>query len=270
MAEERQDLEERNEPEAVFEEVRERRPRKVYKGMWGPLEMATVGVSLLFFILVAGGYLLVVLPEVRQLESNRARRDDLDRELREARRKFGNISNTETQVSNLIKSAEDFEATFLLEESIGKTAIYQRLNGLIFAFGLTNSTGPDYTPIEITEDERREGADQQAESGRGRFQSIFPGIYVTMTVEGSYVNLRRFLNEVENSNEYIVISTVELEPSETEEGAAPPAGAVNAVADPEPGGRVRGKVVSLRLELAAYFQRANEKKLLTGGLESAQ
>lgn len=249
-----------------------RRKKTVYKGMWGTLEMAAVGISLLFLLAVIAGYLLFVLPESRELEANRARRDQLDTELAAANKKFGDMTTTEGQVAKLVASAEDFEVRFLQEESIGRTAIYQRLNGLINAFGLVNSTGPDYTPIEMSEGEQRgAGGNERAQSGRAKYQSLFPGIYVTMTVEGSYVNLRRFLSEIENSNEYIVISSIELEPSETEESTTTgDAQATTASANPaaqasgsDTLGRTRGKVVSLRLELAAYFQRENEKKVLT-------
>ncbi|HUF03307.1 MAG TPA: GspMb/PilO family protein [Aridibacter sp.] len=257
--------------ETVEELPARRRKQTVYKGMWGSLEMAAVGISLLFLLSVIAGYLLFVLPESRELEANRARRDQLVTELAAANRKFGNMTTTEGQVAKLVASAEDFEVRFLQEETIGKTAIYQRLNGLINAFGLVNSTGPDYTQIEISDEERRAGANERAQSGRAKYQSLFPGIYVTMTVEGSYMNLRRFLNEIENSNEYIVISSIELEPSETEESTTTEetqatTASTNSAAQgarDDTRGRTRGKVVSLRLELAAYFQRVNEMKILT-------
>ncbi|REJ77423.1 MAG: hypothetical protein DWQ47_13660 [Acidobacteria bacterium] len=267
-----QDFEESTENEVIVEETVEelppqRRRKRVYKGMWGSLEIGAVGVSLLVLLAVIAGYLLFVLPEARELEANRERRDDLETELREENRKFGDMATTETRVARLVSSAEDFEVRFLQDESIGKTAVYQRLNALIGAFGLVNSSGPDYTPIEVSEEERRAGTNERTQSGRTKYQSLFPGIYVTMTVEGSYVNLRRFLNEVENSNEYIVISSVELEPSESEEpsssGPEATAGSVVTPVRDDTQGRTRGKVVALRLEIAAYFQRENEKKLLT-------
>jgi hypothetical protein len=247
---------------------RHNRPKKVYAGMWGPLEIVAVGIASFLLLAAIALYLGFVIPENRQLENTRARRDSVEKDLSEAKRKFGDISNTETQVTKLIASAEDFESRYLQEESVGKTAIYQRLNGLMSAFGLVNSSGPDYTPIEISEDERRQGPNERTERGRSKFQSLFPGIYVTMTVEGSYVNLRRFLSEIENSNEFIVISTIELEPSEGENsGAAPnPPTVDSATVQPikkSETGRTRGTVVSLRLELAAYFQRSNEQRLLT-------
>lgn len=252
----------------TVEEPAAPRKKKVYKGMWGPLEIFAVGASLLILILVIAGYLVLVFPESRQLEANRARRDDLEKELARENRKFGSITSTENRVSELVSSAEDFESRFLREESVGKTAVYQRLNSLIDAFGLVNSTGPDYVPLELSENERRAGANQESQSGRSRFQSLFPGIYITMTVEGSYLNIRKFLNELENSSEYMVISSIELEPSEAE-GSTTATGEPGAatVADKQLNegekGRTRGRVVSLRLELAAYFQRSNESKLST-------
>ena len=65
-------------------------------------------------------------------------------------------------------------------------------------------------------DERRGGQESEAERGRTKFQSLFPGVYVTMTVEGSYQNLRRFIRELETGNQFVVISAVEFQPSETE------------------------------------------------------
>lgn len=246
-------------------------PKKVYKGMWGTVEIVTVGLSLLLLTVAVGGYLFFTMPATRELQSNRESRDALEKELADANRKFGDISSTESQVAKLVSSAEDFEARYLLEESTGKTAIYQRLNSLIGGFGLVNSTGPDYVPIAVSEEERREGQNERTQAGRSRFQSLFPGVYVTMTVEGSYVNLRRFLNEIENSGEYIVISTIELEPSEAGESAGPAAdpGVTTVSADQGDSGRTRGKVVSLRLELAAYFQRNAGDKLLTASAPSA-
>lgn len=247
------------------------RPKKVYKGMWGTAEIATVGLALFLLTAAVAGYLFFTMPATRELQTNRESRDALEKELAEADRKFGDISSTETQVAKLVSSAEDFEARYLLEESTGKTAIYQRLNSLIGGFGLLNSTGPDYVPIAVSEDERRQGENERTQAGRSRFQSLFPGIYVTMTVEGSYVDLRRFLNEIENSSEYIVISTIELEPSESEDSAGPVAdpGATTVSADRGDSGRTRGKVVSLRLELAAYFQRNAEDKLMTAAAPPA-
>ncbi|HEX8638102.1 MAG TPA: hypothetical protein VF692_08575 [Pyrinomonadaceae bacterium] len=192
------------------------RPRKVYGGMWGQTEIATVGVGLLAILTVILLFVFLVIPAKKELEANRAERDRLERELTTARSRYGSITSTEAGVARLISSVDDFETRFLPSATNGRTAIYQRINGLISAYGLTNTTGPDYAPLEIA-DRGNDGQASEEESGRAKFQSIFPGVYVTATLEGSYQNLRRFIREIETSDQFVVVSAVELEPSENNE-----------------------------------------------------
>lgn len=269
------------------------RPRKVYGGMWGPLEIAAFAVSLIVFLGVVGFYLLFVAPSSRKVEEMRAERDRLEQELISARSKYGNITNIETEVGKLVSSVSDFESTYLPVAANGQTALYQRLNGLIAAYSLTNTNGPNYAPLVL--DERQNGEQAEQERGRAKFRSIFPGVYVTMSVEGSYQNLRRFINDIETSNEFVIISSVELEPTETKKplrdpslpqenmqaqqynnpygrnpmgGVDPRNPAVRGPVQPvqpvpqQPQadtnkGKTHGETVSLRLEMAAYFRRPN-------------
>ena len=261
------------------------RPRKVYTGMWGQAEIVTVGLASLAVLAVILIYIFLVVPSGRDLDQARSERDRLEKELTSAQAKYGNIANTETQVAKLVTSVGDFETRFLPIESTGKTALYQRLNNLIAGYGLVNTSGPDFMPLEIA----GQGQEGQNEAGRGRakYQSLFPGVYVSVTLDGPYQNLRRFIRDIETGNEFVVISSVELEPSDTEQKrdagttpqAAPAAaqvqnpngfpgfpGAVNPTAVPQdapvqhqtgPRGRTRGETVSLRIEMAAYFRRPN-------------
>jgi hypothetical protein len=267
------------------------RPRKVYGGMWGPMEIAAFAVSLIILLGVFGLYLFFVAPSSRKLEETRAERDRLEQELVSARSKYGDITSTETQVSKLVTSISDFESTYLPIASNGQTALYQRLNGLIAAYSLTNTNGPNYSPLAMNEGQNQNGDQNEQERGRSKFKSIFPGVYVTMTVEGSYQNLRRFINDIETSNEFVIISSVELEPTETKKkkeaadqptqeqpqqfnnpyagntmrgfnpnGPMPRPQAQPVQQQPQvdiPQGKTHGETVSLRLEMAAYFRRAN-------------
>ena len=271
--------------------VPKNRPRKVYAGMWGQVEIATVGIALLAILTTILLFVFIVLPAQKELEANRAKRDELERQMMSARSKYGSITSTEARVAELVESVTNFEDRYLFNSSIGKTALYQRINGLIASYGLTNTTGPDYVPLEI---DTRQNAQQteEAQSGKDKYRSIFPGEYVTMTVEGSYQNLRRFIREIETSNQFVVISAVELEPSEGEDkqnqqtvvqqttmpnpATRPnqpvtqgfPNQGVNETYARPPGmmqqqpvtakparGRMHGETVSLRLEMAAYFRR---------------
>ncbi len=194
--------------------VPKNRPRRVYAGMWGQSEIATVGLGMLAILAVVILVVLVVLPAQKELEKNKAERNRLETELIASRGKYGTITTTEARVAELITSVDDFESRFLPVGTIGKSALYQRINGLIGAYGLVNTTGPDYAPLQIADNRR--GQETESERGRSKFQSLFPGVYVTMTVEGSYQNLRRFIREMETGNQFVVISAVELEPAESE------------------------------------------------------
>lgn len=242
------------------------RPRKVYGGMWGPMEIATVGVGMLTVLAAILFWLFIVGPSTRELEENRAERDRLEQELASAKAKYGNINDTQTRVNELVASVDNFESTYLLAASNGRTSLYQRLNGLIAAYGLVNTNGPSYAPLETLDVTEQNQTDD--ERGRSKFRSLFPGVYVTMTVEGPYGNLRRFIREIETGNEFVVISAIELAPSETESKSGGntdgPVTTINPVTGmpeqvmPESRqsrGRTTGERVALRMEMAAYFQR---------------
>lgn len=254
------------------------RPRKVYSGMWGQPELITVGLAMLAVLTVILIYLFVVIPANTELEQNLAERDRLRDELTSSQQKYGGIENTQTHVATLMSSVDDFEARYLPIAVNGKTALYQRINGLISSNNLVNTAGPDYSPLETI----AQGENDESEEGRGRskHRSLFPGVYVTMTVEGSYQNIRRFIREVETGGDFVVVSSVELEPSDSEQRPDKPVQAQNDpdVVNPGQGfpnsgqpvpfggaapqtqrnkGKMHGEVVSLRLEMAAYFRRMN-------------
>jgi hypothetical protein len=276
------------EKEPRIDLVPKNRPRKVYGGMWGPSEIATVGLGMLAILSVIVLYIFFVLPSQKELDANKAKRNQLEEELISSRGRYGTITTTEKRVAELINSVDDFEGRILRFDAIGKPALYQRLNGLITAYGLTNTTGPDYASLEI--DARNTNRQAEQESGRAKFQSIFPGVYVTTTLEGSYQNLRRFIREIEtSSDQFIVISAIELEPAEKEEKDDPTKPTTVARQNQQqnqpiqngginPGlsgfqnqqqtqqtevkkvaqrGKTTGEIVALRIEMAAYFRRPN-------------
>jgi hypothetical protein len=266
------------------------RPRKVYAGMWGPLEIAVVSVGVLAIIAASVLYFVWVVPSNRELVRNRSEADRLEAEVLSARTKYGEITDTQAQVTKITSSVDDFEMRFLPVVSTGQAALYQRINSLLNAYSLENTTGPDYAPLETVDKDTGEQSD--TEKGRSKFRSLYPGVYVTMTVEGSYQNLRRFIREIETGREFVIVSRVELAPSDSEgkkpesdhaptaqpNGAipvgpnmgVPPGKGMPAGLNPNtiqtqqsqaqaraPKGKAHGDVVSLHIELAAYFRRAN-------------
>jgi hypothetical protein len=202
--------------------------------------------------------------------------------------RYGDVKVTRSQVVKLISSEEDFESHFLPPAETGRNALYQRLNSLIDAYGLVNTTGPDYSPLDSVEQTASNNQSEE-ERGRDKYRSLFPGVYVSMTVEGSYQNLRRFIKEIETGQEFIVISAVQLAPSDNESQQPKQAqpNQPNQHVQPAPGnpnfgrpmapgyggqmqqqsqimnnlrpqqGKTHGELVSLHLEMAAYFRRPN-------------
>ncbi len=267
------------------------RPRKVSGGMWGPIEIAAAAIGAMALLSAAIAYFLFVLPSNRELARNRSEADRLDAELISARAKYGEITTTESQVAKIIGSVDDFEMNYLPSVTTGQSGLYQRLNGLIAAYGLVNTNGPDYAALETADQNAGQQTDE--EKGRSKYRSLYPGVYVTTTVEGSYQNLRRFIREIETGREFIIVSSIELAPSDTEKkdnekGTQPqtagnpadvyapanpnfkgqsgqfPAGVNPNFVQTQPQssqrrsqGKMHGETVSLRIELAAYFRRPN-------------
>ncbi len=247
--------------------VPKNRPRKVYGGMWGQAEIATVGLSVLALLAVFVLYMFFVLPAQKELETAKARRDQIEAEFKSAESKYGSITSTQTQVSKIVDSINEFETRFLPAETSGKSALYERLNGLIGAYGLVNSSGPDYVPLEIIDPQRRQQTEN--ERGRDKLMSLFPGVFVSVTVEGSYQNLRRFIKDIEMSNQFIMVSAVEFVPADKQTDKPPAQQTQQISQDGQPPAnnlqrldeiyraKVRGEIVSLKLEMAAYFRRPN-------------
>jgi len=273
------------------------RPRKVYAGMWGPVEIGVLAAGVLAVVMSMVVYFFWVVPSNLELARNRAEADRLEVELISANSKYGETMTTQERVEKLVGSIDDFETRFLPVQTYGQAALYERLNTLIHSFGLENTTGPDYTPLEsINLDRPSEQNDE--DKGRAKFKSLYPGVYVSTTVEGTYHNLRRFIREIETSREFVVISAVELAPSETQktetDGAAPDAAApqqINQISGPVPGGKqlmrppagtggfqqappqgnqlqrnderskTHGETVALHIEMAAYFRRPSSPRM---------
>src|SRR4030095_7099822 len=119
--------------------------------------------------------------------------------------------------------------------------LYEELNQLMRKNGLRNSSGPSYTIIEPAGSKSN-----GTRSANTKWQTVYPGIAISLTVDGPYQNLRKFIRDIETSQQFLIINGIELERAENSAAALSEAGASG-----------RSSLVSLRLQMSTYFQRSD-------------
>ncbi|HEY6119609.1 MAG TPA: GspMb/PilO family protein [Pyrinomonadaceae bacterium] len=226
--------------------------RKIRKqGMFGVAEILGLGVSLLILLLTIVSYLYFLVPANSRLSALQRERDRLQTLLRTSRDVMRKGEDTQATVERITGSMEEFETRRLAQHAQGRMDLYDELNELIRKNGLRNTSGPTYTGLEPI------GSKVAKKASSTKWQSVYPGIAVALTVEGQYQNLRHFIRDLETSKQFIIINGIELERA-TETNA--PLSADGTA------GATRGSLVSLRLDLATYFQRSTSE----GGTAEAE
>jgi type II secretion system (T2SS) protein M len=194
-------------------------------------------------------YLYFLVPARSRLTTLQLERSRLQNELRNTQEVVRQGQTTEAAVQNITQSLDTFESKRLLGASHGRMGLYDSLNELIRKNGLRNTSGPTYAPLDPTGSKNGANGTRSANT---KWQSIYPGIAVSLTVEGPYQNLRRFVRDIETNKQFVIINSVELERS-TDTNSSPSV-------DGGPAGQARGSLVSLRLEMSTYFQRGSDEE----------
>jgi len=225
-------------------------------------ELIGLAGAALLAILVVFAYLYFYVPaRIRQ------RNADLDLvRLQEVRKQSGDALShnldIKKEVEEIVGSLKTFEGNNLASQDPGRMSLYTVLNKLIKSNGLRNTAGPSYSPLEPVGTKKQVQPTLSAEKqSTAKWQSIYPGISVSITVEGPYQNVRHFVRDLETSHQFLIINAVELE-RVTQNGATtdqpstlpaqPATGRGGPPPKPLPGGNT---LVSLRIDLATYFQR---------------
>ncbi|HJX92559.1 MAG TPA: GspMb/PilO family protein [Pyrinomonadaceae bacterium] len=208
--------------------------------MFGPMEILALAVSCFALLLVLLSYGYFFVPARSQLSALRADRTRLQTNLNKLKGLVNEGQNTKETVDEITTSLGHFETNNLLRQDEGRMGLYGELNRLIVKNSLRNTSGPSYTALEPLGAKVTPGT-----SVSTKWQSVYPGIGVLVTVEGSYQNLRHFVRDIERTRHFVVINQVELQRAEN---------SAQLPADSETGG-TRGSLVSLQLNMAMYFQR---------------
>lgn len=215
------------------------------RGVLGIAEIAGLCAAGLMLLAVLVGYFYFSVPAQSRLAALMLERDRLQKQLRVSQDDFDRDLDTKATVQKITTSLQDFETVRLAARGGGRMLLYEELNQLMKKNGLRNTSGPSYTALEpLGSRSAEQAAAVAANSAVTKWQSVYPGIAVNVTVEGQYQSIRHFVRDIESSKEFIVINAVELERA-TESNV-------------QPGAEKSGNgLVSLRLDLAIYFQRVD-------------
>ena len=221
--------------------------------MFGIAEIAALAVSCFVLFLVLLSYLYFLVPARGRRVAVEADRVRVKSNLERLRSIVHDEQSTQQRVDSISSSLEKFETVSLVRPDEGRMALYGELNRLITKNGLRNTSGPSYTALEPIGTKVTAGT-----SANTKWQSVFPGVGVTVTVEGSYQNLRHFIQELERTKQFVIINEVELQRAEnSSQIAAAPASETGT----------RESLVSLQLNMTMYFQRSEADSAVSGGQE---
>lgn len=219
-------------------------------GILGPAELIALAGSGLILVLVIVSYLYFLAPARSRVEALKLERARLQSQLQNSQTLVLQGQTTEAAVQTITQSLDGFESKRLVSSDPGRMGLYGSLNQLMKKNGLRNTSGPTYTPLDPA---GQKSGSSGAKTASAKWQSIYPGIAISLTVEGQYQNLRRFVRDLEADKQFIIINSVELESATDTNNATPVEG--------NPATTPRGTLVSLRLEMATYFQRSGTESL---------
>jgi Tfp pilus assembly protein PilO len=212
--------------------------------IFGPAEIVGLAGGVLILLLVVVSYLYFLVPANSQLVGLQTQRSLLQNQVRDLQDRVQRDESTEVSVQKINQSLDEFESEHLLGPDRGRMGVYDSINVLIRKNGLRNTSGPTYTPLESSNSKTNSSASRSANT---KWQSVYPGLAISVTVEGQYQSLRHFIRDLEIDKQFIIINSVELERSTETNNLQPVEGEAATGARMSP--------VSLRLEMTTYFQR---------------
>lgn len=244
-----------------LEKVRARR-----LSMIGGVELVGLVCAILLAVFTLFLYFYLYLPASSRLNTAKL---DLER-LQGVKQATGvgwsNEEEKRKRIQDIHDSMQSLEGNYLVSADSGRMSLYTELNRLIRENGLRNSAGPTYATLDPIGTKDQGQAKNKTDA---KWQSVYPGIAVTVTVEGPYQNIRHFVRDIETSRQFLIINAVELEG--LTEAAAAQIPLASAVRPATRTGRAptgaplistspRGTMVSLQLDLTIYFRRGGESK----------
>jgi Tfp pilus assembly protein PilO len=217
-------------------------------------EIIALAAAILFLLVAACAYFFLLVPERARLVALENERAQLQAKLRASSEGVERNESTQASVGKIVTSLNEFETSVLVvREPQTTTAVIEELNDKTrrhnlaraqFSFSHLDEFVPGQTNSQ--QSSTRGGAAGNA----SKRESVFPTIDISLTIEGPYGNLRRFIRDIEQSRRFIVINGIQLE----------------GVSDT--GSAARAALVSLRLDMSAHFRRSGAAATAANGATS--
>ncbi|HET8678419.1 MAG TPA: GspMb/PilO family protein [Blastocatellia bacterium] len=225
-------------------QVRERvsrlevRPIKMPARPFGlsPAELLAAAAALLFFVLVVTYYFTTVRPEQDRLRDLKAQRDAQQTVIDASLQTGGQtVDPSKDAPKQALDSLNAFKGSYLTAKtrSKGEAELFKEINALAKKNSLQLMSG-----IEVRHNVEQSGS----KSKRGeKSLDVFPKLEINFSVFGQLENLRKFINQLEQNNHFLIIQTLSLTSIDAEEGRR--------------GARVQSSSgISLAVSMSAYFQ----------------
>src|SRR5260221_10495820 len=178
----------------VSRSERLRKIRRSHRGTLGIAEIIGLGIAALTLLAVIVGYLYFQVPAQLSVAARARERDQLQQQLRAAQEEFKRGKDVKARVDEITVSLEKFENHRLVDRDGGRMVLYEDLNQLIHKNGLRNTSGPAYTALDpLVLKAQGQAAPAASASAANKWQSLYPGIGVNVTVEGPYQSIRHFV-----------------------------------------------------------------------------
>ncbi len=213
-------------------------------------EIIALTTAALLLLVAASAYFFLLVPERARLVRLENERVQLQSKLRASTVGVERNESTQASVEKIVTSLSDFETTVLASrDPQTTTAVIAELNDKTRRHSLARA---QFSFSHLDEFVPGQTNPQQSSNARGgagnvsKRESVFPAIDISLTVEGQYGNLRRFIRDIEQSRRFMVINGIQLE------GVS------------ETGNSARAALVSLRLDLSAPFRRSSSGAALGG------
>jgi Tfp pilus assembly protein PilO len=218
----------------------------------GLAEIVGLLFAAIMLLAVAVAYFSFFVPAKLYSSSALNERDKLQKSIKAKQEALKTGTDKDSSMLKISNSLVDFEANFLESRSAGRVSLIEELNDFIRSNNLKNTAGPSFVALAQLGANGKPVATTATKSGNAKWQSFYPGIGVSVTLEGQYQNLRHFIRDVEANKHFVVINSVALEKATNAESPKLPS--TTTIPGDVPAAS-KSTLVSLQMDMSTYFRR---------------